>query len=519
MRTLLLLTATLLIVCLSACRTDFEFTRQTGGLQFSRDTVYLDTVFSNIGSSTYTLKVYNKSNRNIAIPTVKLGKGDLSKYRITVDGMTGEDTDGDGIGNGKTFTDVELLAKDSLFIFIETTAAITDANPTDFLYTDQIQFGLGDNMQKVELVTLIQDATFLFPKRFGDGTTERLIVGQDTIYGFVLDENDPIHGNEYIMTNEKPYVIYGYAAVAGGKTLEVQAGARLHFHEQSGIIVANEASLKILGTESFTDQMENEVVFEGDRLEPSFANVPGQWGTIWLTSGSTGHDIRHLTIKNAIIGLRVENNTSVMNIENTRIFDCSNFGLYAVNAKINARNLVINNAGERALQCLYGGTYDFTHCTFNNDWGRSSYSVFVNNFIDGAEPRSMPLDIQFKNSIIFGSNQVQLNMQRDEASAFEYKFTNCLIKFNDINNNFRNNPLFDFTDSQRYENCLISRSGSSVFNPQFLNADKNMLNIGDNSAAKGKANFTFSSGTSDINHRIRTEPSDIGAYNAEVFED
>ena len=52
-------------ICLTSCRDDFEFERSTGGLEFSRDTVYLDTVFTNIGSSTYTLKVYNRSNKDI----------------------------------------------------------------------------------------------------------------------------------------------------------------------------------------------------------------------------------------------------------------------------------------------------------------------------------------------------------------------------------------------------------------------------------------------------------------------
>jgi len=32
-----------------------------------------------------------------------------------------------------------------LYIFIETTANIADANPTDFLYTDQILFDNGSN--------------------------------------------------------------------------------------------------------------------------------------------------------------------------------------------------------------------------------------------------------------------------------------------------------------------------------------------------------------------------------------
>ena len=134
-----------LLLGMSSCRTDFDFVESTGELRFSRDTVYLDTVFTDIGSSTYTLKVYNKSDSNISIPTIGFAKGVASKYRMTVDGMTENTT--------KSFSNVELLAKDSLYIFIETTANIVDANPTDFLYTDQIVFGGGTNAQKVELVT------------------------------------------------------------------------------------------------------------------------------------------------------------------------------------------------------------------------------------------------------------------------------------------------------------------------------------------------------------------------------
>ena len=54
-----------LFVTLFSCRNDFDFEPSVGNLSFSKDTVYLDTVFTNIGSSTYTLKVYNKSNKNI----------------------------------------------------------------------------------------------------------------------------------------------------------------------------------------------------------------------------------------------------------------------------------------------------------------------------------------------------------------------------------------------------------------------------------------------------------------------
>ena len=56
-----------LIASLTSCRNDFNFEPSSGGLEFSKDTVYLDTVFTNIGSSTYTLKVYNKSDKNQVI--------------------------------------------------------------------------------------------------------------------------------------------------------------------------------------------------------------------------------------------------------------------------------------------------------------------------------------------------------------------------------------------------------------------------------------------------------------------
>ena len=124
-----------LVLLWSSCRKDFEFSPSTGDLQFSRDTVYLDTVFTNIGSSTYNLKVYNRSNNDIVIPSVKLALGDASSYRLNVDGMS-----------GKTFANVEILAKDSLYIFIETTVDIADvSNTKQFLYTDQIEFDGGGN--------------------------------------------------------------------------------------------------------------------------------------------------------------------------------------------------------------------------------------------------------------------------------------------------------------------------------------------------------------------------------------
>lgn len=508
------------LLSLASCREDFNFEPSTGGLEFSKDTIYFDTIFTGISSSTYTLKVYNKSDRDISISQIRFAKGLESKYRMTVDGMLGN--------NNRIFENVEMLAKDSMYIFIETTVDIAEANPGDFLYTDQILFNGGTIEQKVELVTLIQDAYFLYPKRFDDGTTETLTLGEDEIFGFFLDENDPINGNEFVWNNSKPYVIYGYAAIPSEKTLTVEAGARIHFHAESGIIVGNNGSIQVNGLPSSNPEnfYENSVIFEGDRLEPLYENVPGQWGTIWLTQGSKNNKFENCLIKNGVFGLYVTGNTNLFNPEadlilnNVELYNHSNYGILAQTGYIKGKNVVINNAGQAALACAYGGKYNFNHSTFNNNWPSSrQVSVLLNNYIEGASPVVQPMEeATFTNCIIYGSNQIQFAIDKAPDSVFNYYLDHCLIRFNNINNVFTSNPLYDFNNTTIFNNCLIA-TNSSIFRPSFFDVNSNQLIIGDDSAARGQANFSFSSGTKDITRRTRENPSDIGAYNYIIFED
>ena len=60
------------IVLWSSCRNDFDTVPNSGNLEFSQDTIYLDTVFTNIGSSTRTLKVFNRSSEDLNIPNIEL---------------------------------------------------------------------------------------------------------------------------------------------------------------------------------------------------------------------------------------------------------------------------------------------------------------------------------------------------------------------------------------------------------------------------------------------------------------
>jgi hypothetical protein len=492
---LLFILGILFTVC--ACRSDFETVASKGDLVFSQDTIFLDTVFSTIGSSTFQLKVYNKSNQDISIPSIQLGKGLGSKYRMTVDGMSGN--------QGKLFQDVTLLAKDSLYIFIETTANAADANLTDFLYTDQIQFGSGANLQKVELVTLVKEAVLLFPQRLSNGSKETITLGNKTVEGFYLDDNE-LH-----FTNQKAYVIYGYAAVLPGKTAVFDAGARVYFHANSGLVVGNNASLQINGRSSSTSQLENEVVFLGDRLQADYANVPGQWETVWLGE-STNVNIDHLTIKNASIGLLVQNNNgTTASIKNTQIYNSAHYGILAQNGKINAENLVINTAGEASLSCTYGGNYTFTHCTFNNNWNSSNQmAVALSNFKLGAVPETNALSkATFNNCIIYGSYSNELELNKKTGAAFEYQFNNCLIKMDAKAG--ATNPLYQFTNDPAHYNAILLNQ-----DPKFQSSAKNKLNINATSAAFAKGNASYLI-PFDILGTTRTLPPDLGAYQSKPF--
>ena len=515
-----LLSLTVLIFW-SSCRKDFNFTPSNGTLQFSKDTVYLDTVFNNIGSSTYNLKVYNNSSKDIVIPTLRLAQGQNSMYRLNVDGISGS-----GPQQGKEFENIELLAKDSMFIFIETTIDIATlaASQTQFLYTDAIEFDSGAELQKVELVTLVKDAVFIYPNR--DATTGVIETLTFDVDGDGIDDETTIQGRfltdpELTFTNEKPYVIYGYATVDDGKTLNIDAGARVHFHANSGLLITSGASLKINGLPS-TDQelLEGEVIFEGDRLEPGFENVPGQWQTIWLFNGSTDNVINYATIRNSTVGILSDgnqDNASKLVITNSQIYNSSNFGILGRGTAINGENLVVNNSGQSSFAGTYGGAYNFVHTTFANYWNNSFRqfpSVLLNNFIIDQDNTTFtnPLnEANFTNCIIYGNDNPELLLDKDVADTFNFKFTNCLIKFDDVNGNFTGDQ-YDFNNTSLYENNIFN------LDPEFLDAPNNKLNIPNGSSADNLG-IIFGNLSTDILNTIRSATPDLGAYESVVFEE
>lgn len=502
MRYFITLLICIALISVSSCRKDFSTIPSFGSLEFSKDTVFLDTIFTNIGSATYNLKVYNRGNKAITIPKIALENGATSNYRLNVDGIA-----------GKEFNNIDILAKDSIFVFIETT--INANNVPNPLYTDRLLFDNGSNQQDVDLVTLVQDANFIYPGK--DPITMKIdsltINGQPTsIKGRFLTDS------ELRITNTKPTVIYGYAAVPSNKTLIIEAGAKIHFHNNSGLIIDDKATLKVNGT------LAKKVTFESDRLEYGFDKIPGQWGTIWMRAGSKNNEIHHAKIRNGIIGILIDSIgstiTPTLKLQNTEIYNHSNYGILARETNIEAFNVVVGSAGQASLAATIGGTYNFTHSTFANFWNngiRQLPSVLINNFFvytdangqEIIETRSLKT-ANFTNCIFDGNNSFELFLDKIEGSSFNYNFSNCLIKFNTSSDELNNNPEMDFTNPTFYQNIILN--GVS----HFRNSQNQDFIIGENSDAINKGKSTIFN--LDILGIDRTINPDIGAYQSINFD-
>ena len=123
------------------------------------------------------------------------------------------------------------------------------------------------------------------------------------------------------------------------ETLTIEAGVQIHFHKSSSLIV--KGTLLVNGT------IEEPVVFQGDRLEEMYDDIPGQWGVVALVDGSLNNRIENAIIKNAIVGIQVgEYVASVgtnLYLSNTRIENMTYAGLYMFNSSVYTANCLIAN--------------------------------------------------------------------------------------------------------------------------------------------------------------------------------
>jgi len=123
-------------------------------------------------------------------------------------------------------------------------------------------------------------------------------------------------------------------------------------------------------------------------------------------------------------------------------------------------------------------------------------------------------EVEISNSIIYGNQNIEFLIEKLGDSDLDYKLTNTLVKFNDINNYFENDPIYEFSNDNFYENLFIN------LYPGFINAQENDLRINQNSEIIGLGLYEYAIQTPlDILSNNRTENPDLGAYQHIIIQD
>lgn len=479
-------------ICISisfvSCKKDKLLTDPSATVAFSQDSILFDTVFTTIGSTTRNIRVINKNGQKINISSIRLEKGEASSFFLNVDGVP-----------GKAVQDVEILAHDSIYIFIQ-----VNVNPTNALspliIQDKILFDVNGNTQSVKLEAWGQDAHYHFPDKaiqYKNGFLPYSTVSSGTNVtvtwgGGAIGQPD----------DNRPHVIYGWLVVDSTQKLVINQGVKVYFHQNAGLWVYRYGTLQVNGT------LNNEVVFQGDRREADYADMPGQWDRIWINEGHSDNYINYAIIKNNFIGIQASfltdpNPPRRLKITNTIVRNCSKWGLYTQYFEIWGANNVFANCKEYCAALSWGGKYTFLHTTFANyfsqEGGRGGQPcVHIDNF-DGTN--AWPMDsVYFANSIIDGSqgNEFELDVSPYSPSP-KCKFANCLIK------------------GSIPTNTLIT-SSANVFNgnADFDNPANYNFKLNQGSAAKwiGDSTIptTYSVCGKDIQGTLRTGTISAGAY-------
>jgi hypothetical protein len=470
----LLLVFSALLCLLPGCepKEDILTTDDSAKLEFSADTVLFDTVFAQVGTVSKRLWVYNRNARAVRVEQIRLADTNPGTYSLLVNG---DET--------TAASNLEIRGKDSLLILVKAVLGPSATVNKPFLVTDQLLFRTNGNEQDVKLVAYGQNAYF--------HVLERL----------------PCNA---VWRNDKPHVIYGAAQVDSGCTLRIQPGTRIYSHAGAALLVhgtllINEATTP--SNELAANDRSTFVSFQGDRLEPFYNDVPGQWAGIQFFASSRNNVVRFTEIKNSSFGLLVFNprnrqphpkvtvrNSILRNISGAALSFASlgqsfdGAGIFGLSGDFDLQNTLLTNCGEYAM-LGYGGTYDINYCTIANytpQFQRKSASLsFTNEPADARAALPNTTQININNSIVWGSIADELFFKNGEQYRPSLTIRNSILRtreyaattdvgsklgFNNNANQLNVNPKFrrspeNFGDGFDYRlDTLSPASNKGVYN-------------------------------------------------------
>jgi hypothetical protein len=424
-------------------------------LCFSSDTLNFDTIFSPLGSTTFSCRVYNPGSKNLLFDEVRLSGGSASPFRMNVDGRAGY-----SVGN------VKLARGDSLFIFIEV------KKNQSLLLADAIAFVMGGQElpRRLEVVAYGQDVTVL--------------------------SRDTALPNGYTFTADLPYLLDGMAAVDSSATVTVAAGAKLYFGAKAGIAVSG--TLEVEGTP------EAPCIFSFPRHNDSwYKEAVGQWEGISI--GASGRArVRHARISGARYALAVTDTlgeaAGTQLTLKSSVVEYADVGLRSAGGKVAADNcLFANHLSNAAL--VEGGSSRFYSCTFAAGAYRGTL-VALQNYRLRETSRGRydtipaPLNAAYLGGcIIYGKNVNELGVRELPGQATPMRFTleRCMVKLG---------RSFDLSNGERYVSVTAQ-------NPMFRDADENDFHLLGESPA-------VNAGADSIAHAY---PIDADGYDRRILND
>ncbi len=475
---LLLVMVSTPVVFFPSCKKDNL--NATGVLSFSTDTLTFDTLFTTLGSTTRFFTVKNNQKHPVTISNIRIGGGAATSYRMNVDGDA-----------ATSFTDIEIPAKDSIYVFVEVTIDPNAAN-LPFIVLDSVQFTVEDKLQQVILQTYGQNAHFF--------------------------NGDSIETN-VVWDNDLPYVILNYLQIKQGASLTINKGCNVYFGGGAALLV--EGALNVNGTDT-----SNMVTFRGVRLDKDVADrpyddFPGQYAGVFFLRNSTGN-LNYLKMRNSAYGINVGNiktsdnaadniaqlqslnlsSAPEVSIKNSMLYNHAFFGIFGFMGKIRAENTLVYNCGKNVVGLYFGGDYEFTYCTFytrgNAYISHTQEPVFyMNNFFtyDITQP-SINADSSraaFVNCILYGTldEEVVAEGSTLNTKQIDLSFSNCILKTKET----LNQPVFTVCKKD---------------DPQFVSVIRNNYKLKNTSPG---SNFGIPvSVVTDMEGFSRGNPPDVGAY-------
>ena len=445
-----------------SCKKESFITSQDASLSTSADTLFFDTVFTTTGSITHTFKIFNNNDQKLRLSKIKLSGGTASPFKINIDGASATEVN-----------DIEINAKDSIYIFVQVTVDPSNAT-LPFILSDSIQINYNGNKQLVQLQAYGQNAIFIKKAKLTENTT---------------------------WNNTLPYVILGGIQVDTNARLTISPGTKIFLHSDAPFLV--DGTLIVNGTK------EQPVILSGDRLDMDYKDLPASWPGIYFRGTSKNNFLKHTVIKNAYQGIIAQELSLTANPKITlsqciidNIYDA---GILGINSNINADNCLISNCGSN-IQLEFGGDYHFVNCTvvsYSNTYISHKKPVLqVSNLItqDGTN-YTTALNALFTNCIFWGDGgpvDDEIIVSKQGADPFFVTFDHVLYKAkNDIANATFSSPIKNLPPT--FDSIDVSK------------------NIYDFHLNKDPASPAVNAGITtpflyDLDNKLRDAAQDIGCY-------